>query len=160
MKEEETFLNSSGYVYKKIVPQKLNAWKKGNDIFIHLFMKVRIQGNSIRFRLKQPEVERFGREGSITESMSFTETEDGLSFTLEVTQDDAFSVQYDTGKMILWIPQKTATQWTRGDAVGFEEKIKTSAGKTISLLVEKDFKCLDGKEEEEEGSYPNPLKAC
>jgi hypothetical protein len=44
--------------------------------------------------------------------------------------------------------------------VDFDAKVDTRKGRTISILVEKDFMCIDGSEAENEGAYPNPLANC
>jgi hypothetical protein len=41
--------------------------------------------------------------------------------------------------------------------VGFSADVDSGKGRRISLLVEKDFMCMDGREEDNVGSYPNPL---
>jgi hypothetical protein len=122
-------------------------------------MKIRIQGNSIRFRLKQFEVDRFQEQGEIREVLSFgNDAKEQFQFILNRTDDNSYSLKQDGTAIILNVPHIVAVEWTTTALVGFEEKIITEAGKEINVLVEKDFKCLD-RTEDEPGSYPNPLEA-
>lgn len=124
-------------------------------------MKIRILKNSIRFRLKQQEVEEFSQNGKIREVLEFSEeAKDQVSFGLQISTDTSFSIRLHMNTTTVHVPKLTADEWTRTEMVGFDAEIETGLGRTIKVLVEKDFKCLDGREEENEGSYPNPQKTC
>lgn len=124
-------------------------------------MKIRIQGNSIRYRLKQFEVEAFAEKGLVTEIVSFGEEEENqLRFILCTDSNSTFSLKQRAATIELSIPKIIAARWANSDSVGFEEKVRTDKGKEINILVEKDFKCLTRSDEEEVGSYPNPMKQC
>jgi hypothetical protein len=121
-------------------------------------MKVRISGNKIRFRLKEPEVRRFQQDGIISEVLAFGFSQaDQLTFTLKKVDESEMSVSFLSSQVSFYIPKARADDWTSTDLVGFEATVNTGQGKVILLLVEKDFKCLDAREEDNEGSYPNPL---
>ena len=120
-------------------------------------MKVRISNNSLRFRLKQPEVEVLSRQRYLAEIVEFgTQQNEQLHFILRVSDDNNFSVDYEANKITISLAIQPAEQWFTTGLVGIDERIDTSKGKSISILVEKDFACLDGREEENEGTYPNP----
>jgi hypothetical protein len=38
--------------------------------------------------------------------------------------------------------------------VGFDQEVETGKGKIISILFEKNFMCMDGREEDNAVSYP------
>ena len=121
-------------------------------------MKVRILGNTIRLRLKMHETEELALNGVVEEKVEFGPEEgDVLSFQLK-RGDEIFSIDQQVTIITINIPQSLIDKWVSTDLVGFEENIATSKGKIIKLLVEKDFACLDGDREEEEGSYPNPME--
>jgi hypothetical protein len=123
-------------------------------------MKIRMQGNSIRFRLKEFEVETFRKTGSVKETISFGDEEtDQLQFILHRC-DSIFSLEQNATVIQLNIPEIAAKEWSETDLVGFAQKIRTAKGKEIDILVEKDFKCLSRSDEDEVGSYPNPMKQC
>jgi hypothetical protein len=124
-------------------------------------MKVRILGNSIRFRLKKPEVNQFEQEGKVTETTEFgPEPADQLRFSLETYNGQTLAIQFLSNTTTLQVPQKFALEWTKTDKVGFDGEIDTGKGRTIRILVEKDFMCIDGNEEDNEGAYPNPMTNC
>jgi hypothetical protein len=124
-------------------------------------MKIRIQGNSLRFRLKQYEVESFREKGIIKEMISFgPEEKDQLRFILCRYEQAEFSLEQNGMTIQLNIPAAIADNWTHTETVGFEQMIESSKGEPVKILVEKDFKCLDGREEDNIGAYPNPMKAC
>ena len=124
-------------------------------------MKVRISGNSIRFRLKQSEVQTFGEQGILSEITEFgTAADDTLIFNLSVSSSDTFGISNTKNTITVEVPELLAKQLTYTQLVGFEETIDTGKGKIIKILVEKDFKCLDGSDKENEDSYPNPGLHC
>jgi hypothetical protein len=52
-----------------------------------------------------------------------------------------------------------ASNWDANDKVGFENTVSLKNGKTLHLLLEKDFTCLDDRGEDESDNYPNPKMA-
>ncbi len=124
-------------------------------------MKVRISGNSIRFRLKQSEVQTFGEQGILSEVTEFgTSADDTLVFTLSVSSSNSFGISNSKNTIVIEVPEMRAKEWTQTGLVGFEQAIDTGKGKIIKILVEKDFKCLDGSDKENEDSFPNPNLHC
>ena len=121
-------------------------------------MKVRIQGNSFRFRLKQPEVDRFIAEGSIAETVEFGPTaESWLTFSLHITQQEKYSVAFESNTVIFYVPAGISGQWGSTNSIGFEEWIETGPDRKMKLLVEKDFRCMEACAEDNAGSYEKPF---
>lgn len=124
-------------------------------------MKVRILGNSLRFRLRQQEVSQFEQLGKVTQTTEFgLSPTDALSFILEVTNGEELAVQFNGHSVTVSVPEKLASSWTNSDMVGFDGRIDTGKGRIIEVLVEKDFACLDASEEDNVGAYPNPNAVC
>ena len=124
-------------------------------------MKVRISGNSIRFRLKQPEVSYFQQHGNLTEVTAFGPAPaDQLRFILEVSAAPELAVHFEGSATTIRVPQELADKWTGTALVGFDGMVDTGKGQQMALLVEKDFACLDAPEEANAGTYPNPNAAC
>ena len=124
-------------------------------------MKIRIQGNSIRFRLKQTEVKHFNEEGEIKEELSFgILPADKLSFVLKAGGSGAFTITFESNVVMLQVPAVICAEWTNTDLVGFEEKVTIGEGEMITVLIEKDFKCLDGSDVDNKDTYPNPNQHC
>lgn len=124
-------------------------------------MKVRILGNSIRFRLKKPEVSQFEQVGKVTETTEFgPEPADQLRFSLETYDGETLAIRFKSNTTTIYVPQVLALNWTQTDKVGFDGDVDTGKGRTIRILVEKDFMCIDGNEEDNAGAYPNPMTNC
>ncbi len=119
-------------------------------------MKLRIKGNSIRFRLTKSEVDYFEREGYLEEKTQFGNSE----FTYEISNKkhcDELLAEFIDNKITLFIPEQLSNEWTKSNRVGLENEMENGAGKKLYLLIEKDFKCLDNTLEDQSDNYPNPL---
>jgi hypothetical protein len=119
-------------------------------------MKIRIKGNSIRFRLTRSEVEYFKTEGFIQEKTDF-----GSSVLIcilkETIYGDHITVDFSNNALAMNIPAPVADEWTSTDKVSCESEIEIGVGKKLFLLLEKDFKCLDNAGEDQSDNYENPL---
>ncbi|RYY93557.1 MAG: hypothetical protein EOO11_19520 [Chitinophagaceae bacterium] len=122
-------------------------------------MKIRIQGNSIRYRLKEPEVRRFSETGLIEETMQLGGGA-ALRFRLELGPGAEVSVEHRVNTVTVRVPQALGQEWTGTERVGFDAEVGLDADARLKVLVEKDWACLDGSEEENIGSYPNPMTEC
>lgn len=124
-------------------------------------MKVRLLGNSIRFRLKKSEVTLFKKEGAIKQMTQFgIEPGDILSFVIRKNASEEFKLKYRDGTVTVDIPEAVCCEWTDTNLVGFEEEIDTGKGQVIKILIEKDFQCLHTTDIENLDSYPNPNLNC
>lgn len=115
-------------------------------------MKIRIKGDSVRYRLTKSEVERFADEGIIIEETHFGNRV--FSYVLQRTHDDSTSIsaEYNGHAITVYMPEEFAYEWTETDKVGFE-----NVSNGLSVYIEKDFKCLDNVTEDQSDNYPNPL---
>ena len=124
-------------------------------------MKIRIKGDHLRFRLRQHDVAMLCNMGSIVERIEFGETADQqISFSLESYDEDKISITYENNFVKVFIPRKSIDQWANTDQVEIEAAADTGKNKRISVLIEKDLACLDASEEDNIGTYPNPLANC
>ncbi|RRQ48020.1 hypothetical protein DZC72_09800 [Maribacter algicola] len=118
-------------------------------------MKIRIQGNSIRYRLTKSEVETLALKGYYQEETQFGEK----SFTYALKADtnvQVLSVDFKSDTITLYLNKTKSLEWPNNEIVGFSSKLKTSKGTTLSLLLEKDFVCMDNTVEDQSDNYPNP----
>lgn len=113
-------------------------------------MKIRIKGNSLRFRLTKSDVAQFAEYGYAEETTDFG----NHVFTYAVQKNNLhnLSAVFENSKITLFMPEYMANEWANTDKVGFEY---TENG--LYLLIEKDFKCLDTIAEDQSDNYPNPL---
>ena len=121
-------------------------------------MKIRIKGNTIRYRLTKTEVTTFAKTGYFSEQTEFATT----IFSYELKAKEAISgleVDYEHNTITVYFPDSEKSDWATSSKVGFENIYKTSAGKEIFILVEKDFVCMDETVEDQSDNYPNPKLA-
>jgi hypothetical protein len=126
-------------------------------------MKLRLQANSIRLRLKRGEVARLVERGAIEESICFFPCADQvLVYRIELSGSaPSLSARMTDARIVVEIPVDAARRWaTDDDQVGLEavQPAEAGAGEALDILVEKDFACLDGTDEQNADTYPNPLE--
>ena len=112
-------------------------------------MKIRIKGNSLRYRLTRSDVDEFSATGYIEETTDFGMQT--LTYAIQQNRLNNLSAMFENNKITLLIPENLVGEWRYTDRVGFEYQYKG-----LYLLVEKDFKCLDEVLEDQSDNYPNP----
>jgi len=115
-------------------------------------MKVRIKGNSLRYRLSMTDVTRFRRDGYIEEVIDFGKTQ--LTYALQRGPTLNLEAEFMNDKIIVFMPYGWCDEWVETDRVGFEQKGQ------LYLLIEKDFQCIDNVAEDQSDNYPNPSLVC
>ena len=121
-------------------------------------MKLRILGNSIRLRLTQSEVAAFGEQGRVVEHTRFGLGET-LSYALEASDHiDHLGVRFEDACVTVLVPSASVSGWVDTNQVGLEGEQALGGGEVMTILVEKDFKCLHGPADQiEADAFPNPL---
>jgi hypothetical protein len=113
-------------------------------------MKLRIKGNSLRYRLTRSDVAQLTKVGFLEDKIDFGEQ--ALLYALQLTDKEELSANLVNSTITLYMPKKMISEWENIDKAGFEN---TSGN--LHLLVEKDFTCLDNVDEDQSDNYPNPL---
>jgi hypothetical protein len=123
-------------------------------------MKLRIKGNSIRLRLLRSEVEKFADNGRISEETNFGAN--SLGYTLAMSRDvESIVGRFDSNEITVLMPEKIARDWTTDNNVGFEIEQSIGPNETLTIIVEKDFVCIDRPNDpDREDAYPNPNLTC
>ena len=72
------------------------------------------------------------------------------------------TVQYSANRVAILIPADQANTWGVTEQVGIAGDVSLGDIGSLSLLIEKDFACLEQNEEENQDTFPNPNagKAC
>lgn len=112
-------------------------------------MKIRIKGDTIRYRLSKTDVSNFKNEGYIEESTDFGHSKFG--YALKKTDKNTLSAIFIDNKITILMPAAMAAEWTSTDRIGFE-----GYDDKLFMLIEKDFQCLDNVAEDQSDNYPNP----
>ena len=126
-------------------------------------MKLRIRGNSLRFRLTQEEVKQLEGGGSVVESLRLGPLpQQQLTYSLHSRVDaQAIALEYRSGTLGVFLPSQMCEGWMDSDQVGFRGEIPVEGGEPVTVLVEKDFACLTPRDPvEDAGAFPNPGDSC
>lgn len=124
-----------------------------------------MKNNSVRLRLTQTEIERFAAAGRVEEKIEFgPEPYQQIVYALESdSETEEIQAFIESNRITILLPETQAQEWTRTAQVGMENEQNIGGGKTLQLLIEKDFACLEPRAgEEDEDTFPHPLegKAC
>ena len=121
-------------------------------------MKLRIKGNSMRFRVSRSEVARLLAADPLVETIQFA-PEAGARFTYALQREPSVkipTVQYTENKVLVLLPADQADMWGGTDQVGIAEDISLGELGALTLLIEKDFACLDRSDEDNKDTFANP----
>jgi hypothetical protein len=122
-------------------------------------MKLRIKGNSLRYRLSKSEVSNFVNSGYLEEQTQFGENT--FVYALQSVDDGTeLSATLDQNKITMFVPKLLLNEWPGNEIVGFHSNMPLTGNDSLYLLLEKDFICLDHTTEDQSDNYENPNKVC
>ena len=121
-------------------------------------MKLRIQGNSIRFRLNRREVGELASAGTIS---AFLEFPAGGRLLYSLTcGGNAVAASFDNGQIWIVAPEAMVREWADTDQVAITATSPLSSQQALEILIEKDFQCMHkGDTAKDPEAYPNPMAA-
>ncbi len=122
-------------------------------------MKLRIRGNSLRFRLTQGEVARLLVKERVSESVHFSSsTADLLTYSLEACEHAPHvSAHFVNGEILVDVPLLLVESWANTDQVGIECTQLLGEGRGLHIVIEKDFLCLQPRPgEDQSDNFPHP----
>jgi len=126
-------------------------------------MKLRLLDDSIRLRLSQSEVIAAREQGLVESQTRFA---DGSVFTyaLEAAKSSAApSAAYTRDRMVVKLSAREIESWANDDsAVSLRGEVRLADGAPLKLLVEKDFKCVAPRDDDEDQSdlFQNRSTTC
>lgn len=120
-------------------------------------MKLRIRGDSLRLRVTQAELKAIGEGKLVSESIRFAH-DSVLCYQLSASTEAAQVVARFQGNTVdVYLPPEIAERWVNTDEVGIKGEQDIGDGATLSLLIEKDFACLQPRPGEDESDmFANP----
>lgn len=104
-------------------------------------MKLRIQGNSLRLRLAENEVEQFNKKGQLSDEITFGLTQKLVFQLLKSDDFNHLSAVFTDQTIQVFIPELLAKNWTQTDLVGLTGSQDLPKGQQLHILIEKDFPC-------------------
>ncbi len=122
-------------------------------------MKLRLQANSLRLRLKRGEVDQLVETGRVEETIAFGRgRDDAFRYILESSDSLAAPrVTLKNREVLVQVPSRAVAHWASSDEVGIEAMQSNGDGSELQILVEKDFACLNGTDEQNVDTFANPL---
>jgi hypothetical protein len=122
-------------------------------------MKIRIKGNSVRYRLSKTDIDILTATGYHEEQTSFGTTV--LKYALQRKEGaEELSADYSDNMITTYIPASFLQGWDKNDVIGIDARMPVGEAGTLYLLIEKDFKCLDDTTEDQSDNYDNPNQTC
>jgi hypothetical protein len=116
-------------------------------------MKIRIKDDSIRLRLTQTEVKQLVDDRKVNSNCCLSLN---TIFSYSIESGDAWYTEFLNNEIVIQIPSHLLINWDTNQEVGFETIIDNGSN-GLKLLIEKDFKCLTPRDENEDDHYQNPL---
>ena len=120
-------------------------------------MKLRIRDNSIRLRLMRGEVDTLRDKGMVEARTDFP----GGRTLRYLVESSPASVNpaafFSENEITIRLPETTVLAWASTEQVAIQGEQMLDEGGILKILVEKDFVCLTGRDEEDESDmYPHP----
>jgi len=121
-------------------------------------LKLRIKDNTLRLRLGQSEVSQLTQQGRIRAEMPLPyPRSQSLIYELALGEGSMIEVAFSGMKLIIRVPQDQVNTWADTEQVGISSNIDAGDGKSLLVMIEKDFQCLIEREgEDDSDSFPNP----
>ncbi|MEL6656149.1 MAG: hypothetical protein AAFY48_19660 [Bacteroidota bacterium] len=120
-------------------------------------MKLRILNNSLRLRLSQGEVRELADQQSVRATTHFP---GGVTFSYAIrqtTETDQPQAAYFNQEITVLLPATMVDEWANGNDISLRASSPLPDGNELTILVEKDFKCLtDRPHEDESDLFPHP----
>ncbi len=116
-------------------------------------MKIRIKGNSLRYRLVKADVDSLWKNGYVEEQTQFAGKT--LVYAIETGKEDKLTADFIDAKIVLRMSKPMIDELYHTGRIGFDDKTGP-----VSLLIEKDFVCIDNTDEDQSDNYPNPSAVC
>lgn len=122
-------------------------------------MKIRIRGNSLRYRLDKKDIETLQQQQKVEEATTIGAGELHFCIKAKANANGPF-IKLEQTAIHLSIPAEQVKQWIETDLVGFSLELPNPDGSVLNILIEKDFKCLTERDEDESMAFDNPAKSC
>ena len=96
--------------------------------------------------------------GRLEETIYFAADERSrMVYALEcVSNANEVGVRFDPPEIIVTLPRRKARDWAESDQIGIYRNIRLSSDRSLEVIVEKDFACLDRSDSDSQDAFPNP----
>lgn len=121
-------------------------------------MKLRIRGNSLRVRVSPGELDTLVAGGVVVDALHFGPTP-GDCLRCELVADariDELEAAFDGRVIQVRVPAGPLARIAATDEVGLSATKSIGAAGTLSILLEKDFRCLVPRTGEDDDGFTRP----
>ncbi len=118
-------------------------------------MKIRIKGNTLRFRLDRNDIDCIQQQGYVMEETQIASG--SIHFCIKLKEVEEPIVKLDPFAVHVQYPVKQLSEWTNSDENGLYCSIRNADGSELKVTIEKDYKCLTERGEDESANFENPL---
>jgi hypothetical protein len=121
-------------------------------------MKLRIKGNSLRFRLRQTELATLVDAGHIEETILLgSEPNSRLTYALEHQPSlPCTTLRYHAPELTIVLATEDVKTWAETNEVGIYATLDRGTHGSLEIAVEKDYACLDLSDGDNIDTFPNP----
>lgn len=107
-------------------------------------MKLRIRGDSLRVRVTQDELAALGRGEAVMDALHFgLDPADALRCEVSASESaPALDATFDARTIRVAVPAAAVARLVATDEVGVSGERPLGDGRTMAVLLEKDFRCL------------------
>ena len=122
-------------------------------------MKIRIKGNTVRFRLTKSDISTLTETGELSDQTEFIGNT--LIYKISSSVNEALSADMIQNVITLYVPENVLSDWASTNQVSLEGNMPLRNDSSLYLLLEKDFKCIDGDTSEDQSDFfENPSLNC
>lgn len=104
-------------------------------------MKIRIKGNTVRYRLTKSDIATLVDTGNLEDKTEFIGST--LVYSIKTDVDESLSADFLNNTITLKVPSVLLSNWADTSQVSLENNMPLANGSQLYLLLEKDFKCID-----------------
>ena len=108
-------------------------------------MKLRFEKNSVRYRIRKTELAQLKQDGFVQETVTFEHAT--LTYELRIKKVDELFAEFSNNTVIIHIPNNIANTFINTEEAGIYKSIQLKDNQTLDIIIEKDFPCKDGPEE-------------
>ncbi|AZQ62606.1 hypothetical protein EI427_10260 [Flammeovirga pectinis] len=121
-------------------------------------MKLRLKDNSIRLRLNVNDLNTLNNDGEVWEVSQLGKTT--FTYGVKSIEKGEMSAEMEDNRLKFCLTVDQIEDWVKTSRVGYSSVQNNEDGSELKLLIEKDFKCLTDREEDESSNFENPNKTC
>lgn len=115
-------------------------------------MKLRLTHNSIRIRIQRSELALLQSSGQIKETVAFPST-GPFQYEIAVYEGREIHASFKETAILIELPKEIAQPWMDTTQVGIETDLQLKDNERLSILIEKDFPCLDRPNEDKSETF-------